>query len=402
MTRPRALIIVALGLALSAAAWFRPGAQAKDPFNDVMLASATRGDVIQVVQASGTLRPTNLVAVGSQSSGRITSLRVTTGQAVRKGELLAVIDSLPQENDIKTAEAALADARAQKVQKHAALIYAEAVLARQKAALAQNATSKDAYESSKSAVDVNRAQIESLDAQIAQAEVKVKTAKVNLDYTRIVAPMDGVILLVVAQEGQTLNAVQSAPTIVVLGQIDTMRVRAEISEADVAKVRVGMNASFSILGDPSRRWSGTLAAVDPAPDNIRSDAVITSNSATASSSSSSSSSSSAVYYYGYFDVPNPDGLLKTYMTAQVSIHLGEVKNVVLAPTAALSPMRDDGSRTVDVATSDGKLESRKVLVGLDDKVRFEARAGLIEGERVVIGRRDPALKSSPLGPPGAF
>jgi macrolide-specific efflux system membrane fusion protein len=402
VTRRRALIIVAIGLAISAAAWFRPGAQAKDPFSDVMLASATRGDVIQVVQASGTLRPTNLVAVGSQSSGRITSLRVKTGQAVQKGELLAVIDSLTQENDIKTAEAVLADARAQKVQKQAALSYAEAVLTRQKAALAQNATSKDAYESAKSTVDVNRAQLESLDAQIAQAEVKVKTAKVSLDYTRIVAPMDGVILLVVAQEGQTLNAVQSAPTVVVLGQIDMMRVRAEISEADVAKVHVGMAASFSILGDPSRRWSGTLAAIDPAPDNIRSDAAITSNSATASSSSSSSSSSSAVYYYGYFDVPNPDGLLKTYMTAQVSIMLGEVKNVVLAPTAALSPMRDDGSRTVDVATSEGQLESRKVLVGLDDKVHFEARAGLNEGERVVIGRRDPALKSNLPGPPGGL
>lgn len=402
MTGRRALTLVAIGLALSAAVWFRPGAQAKDPFSDVMLASANRGDVIQVVQASGTLRPTNLVAVGSQASGRITSLRVKTGQAVRKGELLAVIDSLTQENDIKTAEAALADARAQKVQKQAALIYAEAVLARQKAALAQNATSKDTYESAKSTVDVNRAQLESLDAQIAQAEVKVKTAKVSLDYTRIVAPMDGVILLVVAQEGQTLNAVQSAPTVVVIGQIDTMRVRAEISEADVAKVRAGMDASFSILGDPGRRWSGTLAAIDPAPDNIRSDAVITSNSATASSSSSSSSSSSAVYYYGYFDVPNPDGLLKTYMTAQVSIRLGEAKNVVMAPTAALSPMHDDGSRTVDVATPDGNLESRKVLVGLDDKVNFEARAGLTEGERVVIGRRDPALKSSLPGPPGAF
>ena len=401
MSARRALTIVVIGVALFAAAWFRPGAQAKDPFSDVMLAVATRGDVVQVVQATGTLRPTNLVAVGSQSSGRITSLKVRTGQAVRKGELLATIDSLPQENDIKTAEAALADAKSQKVQKQAALVYAEAVLARQKLELAQNATSKDAYESAKSAVDVNRAQIESLDAQIAQAEVKVKTAKVNLDYTRIVAPMDGVILLVVAQEGQTLNAVQSAPTIVVLGQIDTMRVRAEISEADVAKVRVGMTARFSILGDTSRRWSGTLAAIDPAPDNIRSDAAI-GNSASATSSSSSSSSSSAVYYYGYFDVPNSDGLLKTYMTAQVSIQLGEVKNVILAPTAALSPMRDDGSRSVDVATSDGKLESRKVVVGLDDKVRFQALSGLNEGERVVIGHRDPALKPTLPGPPGAF
>jgi macrolide-specific efflux system membrane fusion protein len=287
------------------------------------------------------------------------------------------------------------------VQKQAALIYAEAALARQQAALAQDATSKDAYESAKSSVDVTRAQIESLDAQIAQAEVKVRTAKVNLDYTRIVAPMDGIILLVIAQEGQTVNAVQSAPTIVVLGRIDTMRVRAEISEVDVAKARVGQAASFTIPGEPTRRWTGTLSAIDPAPDNLRADAAIASNSAT-SSSSSSSSSSSAVYYYGYFDVPNPDGLLKTYMTAQVSILLGEVRNVVVAPTAALSPLRDDGSRTVEIATLDGKLESRRVMVGLDDRIRFEVREGLSEGERVVIGRRDPSLKSSLPGPPGGF
>ncbi|MGC5189026.1 HlyD family efflux transporter periplasmic adaptor subunit, partial [Escherichia coli] len=83
------------------------------------------------------------------------------------------------------------------------------------------------------------AQIAALDALIVGAEASVETARVNLDYTRITAPIDGTVLATVVQEGQTVNAVQSAPTIVVLGQLQTMTVRAEISEADIVKVRPG-------------------------------------------------------------------------------------------------------------------------------------------------------------------
>lgn len=390
--------------ALALGGWWWWSRSQKDPLADLLVAQATIGDIQQTVQATGTLRPVRLVAVGAQVSGRITALAVAVGDRVKKGDLVATIDSLTQENGLKSAKAALADVRAQKREKEASLVYAQAVLERETATFAKQASSKDAFESARATVETTRAQIEALTAQIAQAEVKVDTAQVDLGYTRIVAPIDGTVLLVMAQEGQTVNAVQSAPTIVVLGRIDRMTVRAEISEADAPKVRVGQPVTFSILGDIERRWEATLEALDPAPDTLRSDSAITSStSSSASSSSSSSSSSSAIYYYGRFDVPNPDGMLRTYMTAQIRVILGEAKGVVTVPTAALSPAGRDGGRTVDVVAADGTTARRAVTTGLDDKVRVEIRSGLEAGERVVVGRRSTEAKASSMPrPPGGL
>lgn len=397
--------IVAGGLAaLALGGWWWWSRSQKDPLADLLVAQATIGDIQQTVQATGTLRPVRLVAVGAQVSGRITALAVAVGDRVKKGDLVATIDSLTQENGLKSAKAALADVRAQKREKEASLVYAQAVLERETATFAKQASSKDAFESARATVETTRAQIEALTAQIAQAEVKVDTAQVDLGYTRIVAPIDGTVLLVMAQEGQTVNAVQSAPTIVVLGRIDRMTVRAEISEADAPKVKVGQPVTFSILGDIERRWEATLEALDPAPDTLRSDsAIASSTSASASSSSSSSSSSSAIYYYGRFDVPNPDGMLRTYMTAQIRVILGEAKGVVTVPTAALSPAGRDGGRTVDVVAADGTTARRAVTTGLDDKVRVEIRSGLTVGEKVVVGRRSTEAKASSMPrPPGGL
>jgi macrolide-specific efflux system membrane fusion protein len=397
--------IVAGGLAaLALGGWWWWSRSQKDPLADLLVAQATVGDIQQTVQATGTLRPVRLVAVGAQVSGRITALAVAVGDRVKKGDLVATIDSLTQENGLKSAKAALADVRAQKREKEASLVYAQAVLERETATFAKQASSKDAFESARATVETSRAQIEALTAQIAQAEVKVDTAQVDLGYTRIVAPIDGTVLLVMAQEGQTVNAVQSAPTIVVLGRIDRMTVRAEISEADAPKVKVGQPVTFSILGDIERRWEATLEALDPAPDTLRSDsAIASSTSASASSSSSSSSSSSAIYYYGRFDVPNPDGMLRTYMTAQIRVILGEAKGVVTVPTAALSPAGRDGGRTVDVVAADGTTARRAVTTGLDDKVRVEIRSGLTVGEKVVVGRRSTEAKASSMPrPPGGL
>ncbi len=397
--------IVAGGLAaLALGGWWWWSRSQKDPLADLLVAQATIGDIQQTVQATGTLRPVRLVAVGAQVSGRITALAVAVGDRVKKGDLVATIDSLTQENGLKSAKAALADVRAQKREKEASLVYAQAVLERETATFAKQASSKDAFESARATVETTRAQIEALTAQIAQAEVKVDTAQVDLGYTRIVAPIDGTVLLVMAQEGQTVNAVQSAPTIVVLGRIDRMTVRAEISEADAPKVKVGQPVTFSILGDIERRWEATLEALDPAPDTLRSDsAIASSTSSSASSSSSSSSSSSAIYYYGRFDVPNPDGMLRTYMTAQIRVILGEAKGVVTVPTAALSPAGRDGGRTVDVVAADGTTARRAVTTGLDDKVRVEIRSGLTVGEKVVVGRRSTEAKASSMPrPPGGL
>lgn len=219
--------------------------------------------------ASGTLKPIKMVAVGAQVSGRVTSLKVSVGNIVKRGDLIAQIDPVTRQNDLRTAEAALQNSCAQRAEKEATLALAEAALSRQQVTFAQKASSRADFETADATVKQTRAQISALDAQIMQAQVSVDTARVNLDYTRITAPIDGTVLAVVTQEGQTVNAVQSAPTIVILGQLAIMAIRAEISEVDVIKVRPGQNVYFNILGDPDRRYTASLVSIEPAPNRSR-------------------------------------------------------------------------------------------------------------------------------------
>ena len=366
----------------------------------IMTARATMGSIEVTVLASGILKPVKLVAVGAQVSGRITSVGATLGQKARKGDLLAEIDSLPQQNTLQKTQATLESLQADRVEKEATLAYAKAALARQKRTLAQNASSRDDYDSALATVKATQAQIDALDADIKAAEVEVKTARVELGYTRITAPIDGTVLAIVSQEGQTVNAVQSAPTIVILGQLDVMTVRAEISEADVVKVKPGQKAYFTILGQPDHRYEATLESIEPAPESITSDSSFSSSNSSTGSSSSSSSSSEAIYYNGIFHVPNPDGHLRTYMTAEVHIVLGKATNVVTIPSGALGLRDADGRYTVRVIDQAEQITPRKVEVGLNNKIRAEIRSGLKPGERVISGQIIAQQGTTARGPGG--
>lgn len=339
------------------------------------------GDVEVTVLATGLLKPSRLVAVGAQVSGRVTQVHVALGQTVMEGELIAEIDSLPQQNALRTAEAELASTRASRAELEATLAYDRAAVARQRRTLAQRATSQDEYDAAVAEMKATEAQIDATDADIEAAEVAVETAKIDLDYTYITAPIGGTVLAIVTQEGQTVNAAQSAPTIVILGQLDVMTVYAEISEADVMRVRPGQAVYFNVIGDPDTRYSATLESIEPAPESITSDSAVT----TSSSSSSSSTTTEAIYYNGLFDVPNPEGRLRTYMTAEVSIVLGQAQGVLTVPAAALGGRDAEGRYQVGVLASDGAVEIRWVEVGLSDRVTAEVRSGLSEGERVVVG-----------------
>lgn len=365
----------------------------------IMSAPVKMGTVEETVLATGTLKPSKLVAVGAQASGRVTALKVALGQQVKKGELIAEIDSVTQENALRTAKASLANIRAQRLEKEASLLLAEQTLARQKSMLAQKAVSQADFETAEANVKTTRAQIDGLDASIIEAEVAVSTAQANLGYTQITAPIDGTVLAVVTQEGQTVNAAQSAPTIVIMGQLDVMTVRAEISEADIVRVKEGQPIYFTILSDPERRYEATLDSIEPAPESIRND----SSFSTSSTASSSSSTSSAIYYNGIFNVPNEDGRLRTYMTAEVHIVLGRAKDVLIVPAMALGPRNADGSYTVRVVEGE-KISPRKVEIGLNDKVIAEVRSGLQEGDRVVTGEgsTSAATGSRRMGPPMGF
>ncbi|CCD86187.1 putative accessory protein to ABC-type macrolide transport protein MacB [Bradyrhizobium sp. ORS 285] len=373
----------------------------RNPNANLATAPVTTGDIEQTVLATGTLKPVKLVAVGAQVSGRLVALNVKLGQKVKAGDLIAEIDSLTQQYTLRTNEAALRNVRAQRDEKLATLALAEANLARQQTTLAQKASSRADYDSAEATVKQTQAQIAQLEAQIVEAEVAIETARVNLGYTKITAPIDGTVLAIATPQGQTVNAVQSAPTIVVLGQVETMTVRVEISEADVVRVRPGQNAYFTILGDPDRRYTATLGSIEPAPESVKTDSSFssTTTSSSSSTSTSSSSSSTAIYYNGVFDVANTDGRLMTYMTAEVHILLGEARNVLTIPSSALGNANADGSYPVRVLDDAGTLQKRSIRIGLNNKIRAEVQSGLREGERVVISAATDAPKQTVMPPP---
>ena len=346
--------------------------------SQVLTAPVARGDIEVTVLAQGTIKPRNLVAVGAQASGRITTIAVELGQTVRQGDLIAEIDSVNQRNALKSAESDLAVARAQRVEREATLDLALRTLDRLEKLQSSNLTLQNEYDTAVSNVAVARAQIDALDAQIAQAEVAIQTAEANLAYTRITAPADGTVLAITAQQGQTVNAAQSAPTIVVLGDLTQMEVFAQISEADIGWVEPGQKVWFTTLGAPDRRYEAVLEAVAPAPESIVNDPSL-------GGTGSGSTASEAIYYNGRFSVPNPDGRLRTYMTAEVHIVLGQARDVLTVPSIALGAPGADGQYRLQVQGSDGSLQERAVSVGLNDKVMAEITDGLQEGEQIVTG-----------------
>ncbi|HNR91581.1 MAG TPA: efflux RND transporter periplasmic adaptor subunit [Dokdonella sp.] len=429
LVRSAILVVVAIALALLAKAWLFP---AKAEASHVS-APVTLADIEDTVIATGELEARNLVSVGAQVSGRVVSLKVDVGDVVSAGQLIAEIDSLPQQNTLRNAEAAMQTTQAQRVARAAALRQAELAFKRQQDMMVEEATSRAEYEAAEAALATTRADVAALDAQLAQARIQVDTARLNLGYTKITAPIDGTIVAVVTKEGQTVNANQSAPTIVKLAQLDTLTVKAQISEADVPKVKAGQKVWFTILGEPDRRYYAELRAVEPAPESIASES---------SASSASSSSSTAIYYNGLFDVPNPEGRLRIAMTAQVNIVLAEAKDALVVPSSALgAPQRDEsqaqhtpraggegvapqtaggpqrarggsdamprrprgdaangGLRSVRVLKPDGSVETRNVRVGINNNVNAQILEGVQEGERVVTGTASAAASAAARQP----
>jgi macrolide-specific efflux system membrane fusion protein len=397
------MLLVLAGLA-AVAGWLLWSRGRPDPLADFLTATVERGDIEESVLATGAIRPVKLVAVGAQVSGRLTSMHVKVGDTVHKGDIIAEIDDINQQNAVKMSQASLEGVRAQIREKEATLTRLQAALAREEITLAQKATSRDSYENAQMQVRQTIAQIDQMKAQEILAQVNVSTARVNLDYTHISAPINGKVLLVATQEGQTVNSMQSAPTIVVLGTVDRMAVRAEISEADVPRVHPGEPVYFTVLGDSTDRWEARLASIDPAPDAIRTDPDIIGATTSPYSSSTAQTTSTAIYYYGNFDVDNADGKLLTYMTAQVHILLASAKDVITVPSEAVSAADADGKRFVDLVEPGGHIVRRAVTTGLNDKVRIEIKSGLQSGERVIAGRRSAqAAQPSfhmPPPPPG--
>ena len=346
-----------------------------------LTAPAAVSDIEQTVLATGTLQPLQQVDVGAQVSGQVKSLMVALGDQVTKGQPIATIDAKPQRNALLTAQATLEQQKAQLMAQQATVQQDQLALQRQAITLAAQASSQQDYETADANLKSAKANLAATNAQIRQATVAVDTANINLGYTNIVAPIDGVVVAIPTKQGQTLNAVQSAPTIVELANLATMTVKAQISEADVIHVRPGQLVYFTILGDPDHRYYGRLRAIEPAPDSVTN-----STSSAAAQTSSTSASSSAIYFNGLFDVPNPTGILRTQMTAQVYIVLASAQHVLAIPSAALTPAGAPGRYTVRVLTDPRRPpQTRTVAIGINNNVSAQVLSGLKAGDKVIIG-----------------
>jgi len=368
-----ALAVVA-ALAIGVKQLFFPAKQAPR----FVTATVTRGSIEDAVLATGTVQAFKQVSVGAQVSGQVKSLKVQLGQRVKKGDPIAEIDSTTQQNTVRNAEAALENVRAQLAAQQASLIEAELGYKRQKQLLDADAGSRADFEAAEATRNTTRANIAALQAQIKQAEITADTAKVNLGYTKIVSPIDGIVVALVVQEGQTVNSNQATPTIIKVAQLDTVTVKTQISEADVIKVKPGLPVYFTILGDPDTRYHAALRTIEPATD-----AILTETTSSSSNNSTSSSSTTAIYYNGLFDVPNPDNRLRISMTAQVSIVRAQAKDALIIPSSALGQRSREGY-TVRVLDAQGQPQPRTVRVGINNNVNAEVTEGLAEGDQVVV------------------
>lgn len=363
---------------------------------ELLTSEVQQADIEETVLASGTIKAFKQVNVGAQVSGQVKAIHVKLGEKITKGQLIAEIDSLTQQNSLLTSQASLQNVQAQREAKMATLRQAELTFKRQQALLTADAGSKNDFESAETSLKSAQADIAALDAQIAQSRISVNTAQVNLGYTRILAPMDGFVVSIPVKEGQTVNSAQSTPTIIKMAKLDTVTVKAEISEADVPKVKPGLKTYFTILGEPEKRYYTTLRAVEPMPSTEDEDSTSTSTSTT-------STTSSAIYYNGLLDAANPEGKLRISMTAQVNIVLAEANKALVIPSTALEHKLPDGRWMVRIAGPDGRPQPRKVKVGINNRIKAQILDGLQAGDRVVIGESSTTSTDSTstrrMGPP---
>ena len=382
---------------------------------DVVTAVAQRGNLEDTVTATGTLQPKEFVDVGTQVSGQLKRLLVDVGAVVKAGQLLAEIDPSVYQSKVDADRAQLLNQGAQLADKQAQLMLAEQQLKRQQNLMRENATSADALQVAEAARQSGVAQVNSIKAQIQQTQSTLRGDEANLGYTKIYAPIAGTVVSQAAKQGQTLNANQQAPIVMRIADLSTMTVQAQVSEADVPKLRVGMDVYFTTLGGDNRRFYGKLRQIPPTPTIVN----------------------NVVLYDALFDVPNPNQALMTQMTAQVFFVVASAKDAVLVPLAALRPAgRGDGTRRgsrgakqgnaverkggavkgraaqtsagtdprtlyasgralVSVVDASGGVTEREVKVGVMNRVSAQILSGLEPGEKVVIGSKASAAATAP-------
>lgn len=321
-------------------------------------------DIERSVLASGVLQPIRKVEVGAQVSGQLKRLHVVLGQNVKQGTLLAEIDAQLARSDLQIAQADLEVLQAERRGTLARLAEARADLQRERALYAGGVSSQRVLQKAQTELRRLEADLSGIDARMAKGRFAIEQQHTRLAYTRIEAPMDGQVLSIDTREGQTLISAQQAPTLLKLGDLSRIEVRAQVSEADIARIRPGMKAFFSLLGTPDARYHGVVRAIQPTPEKVN----------------------NAMFFNVLFDVDNPQRLLRSDMTAQVTLIESEVRKVASIPVSALGSEVAPGLYRVQVPGPKGEVVPRQVRIGLIGRSEAQVLQGLRIGERVILDR----------------
>lgn len=413
-------------------AWFvLPGEEeAPQPPSTVPVA---RGDIESTVAASGTLEAGSSVDIGARVTGQLNKLHVKLGDVVAEGDLLAEIDSFIQSQRVSSQEASLESLEANTDSQIASLEFSRADLARQKRLMEAQATTEVDFDRAELSLQQAEAALTRHYLQIEQSRASLEEARAELAYTRITSPADGTIVKVLAEEGQMLNAMQSTPVIMQIGDLRTIRVIAKIPEADVTRLSAGMDAYFTTVSGGSRRWNARLLEISPIPQ-------------------AAGGMGGLTYFDALLELDNADGALLPGMGAKVFFLLGSARDVLKVPLGALSFASGDGPTsaagqfamrnaggggrrwggrrfgggnnpwwgggeaqnrrfeggnrgadsparpaTVQVVDAEGAIEPREVQIGFSNNVEAEVKSGLSEGELVVSGVNQSSLPNMGFG-----
>lgn len=323
---------------------------------------ARLADITQTVQAAGILQPRLKVDVGAQVSGQVQKLHVELGQQVRKGDLLVSLDPELARSDVTQSEAALAQQAALIDSRQVDLALLQRETQRQHRLLAGEATAAVEAERAETDLAKLQAELRGAQAQLKRLQAELDNRRLRLGYTSIRAPMDGTVVNLPVQEGQTIIAVQITPVMVTLANMDEITVRARVPEADISNVRTGQVARFVTLAGEAQRYEGRVRVIQPVPDRV----------------------GNAVFYNVLFEVDNRARKLLSDMTVQVGIETGLAKQALSIPMVALGERGDDGRYDVTVLEAQDKQVPRKVRTGLQDGARIQVTDGLKAGDKVLL------------------
>jgi HlyD family secretion protein len=347
----------------------------------------SRGTIDKYVMATGTVNPVRTVIIGSQVSGLISHLYVDFNSVVRKGQVVAQIDPVPFEHEIKRAEAALATAVATLERAKVNHRNNERNYLRSKELYANKIISINELDTTQTTYEAGLADVKLAESQVQQAEASLEIAKTNLKHTVIVSPLDGVVLSRDVDMGQTVVSSFQTPILFTIAEdLVHMQVVANVDEADIGMVKVGQDAKFTVDAFPNDVFEGKVVDIRMAP-------IVFQN---------------VVTYDTIISVDNPSLKLMPGMTSNTSIRVANAENVLKIPSAALRYTPSDvlkKERTERLALGreyakktgpniwileHGRLEEVPVKPGISNGNFTEVLEGnLKEGQKVVIAEITP-------------